>query len=95
VAPGQIVQVRVLEVDIEQKRISLSMKKEGSVSDTAKGRGAQGGQNAKGGRPGKPGQKRPAATVDQLAAKFKKEGKQKQNNVKLQFSLKSIMRSGR
>jgi uncharacterized protein len=95
VAPGQIVQVRVLEVDIEQKRISLSMKKEGSVTDTGNARGAQGGQNAKGGRPGKPGQKRPAATVDQLAAKFKKEGKQKQNNVKLQFSLKSIMRSGR
>ena len=44
---------------------------------------------------GPPRPKRPAATVDQLVKKFNETGKQKQNNVKLQISLKSLMRSGR
>jgi len=96
VSPGQIVQVRVLEVDVGQKRISLSMKKE--VSGEAKpgagqGRGAKPGPGQQGrGQGGKP--QRPAATLDQLKNKFKEE-KQKSNNVKLALSLKQLMRSGR
>ncbi len=85
VAPGQVVQVRVLGVDMEQKRISLSMKK--GTGSPAQG-GARGGK-----RPGKP--KKPQATVDQLVRKFSGAAPQKQNNVKLQVSLKSLMRSGR
>jgi hypothetical protein len=33
--------------------------------------------------------------MDQLKDKFGTDGKQKQNNVKLAFSLKALMRSGR
>ncbi len=101
---GQIVQVRVLDVDIAQKRISLSMKKESAVKPEGKGgqgqgrgQGQQGGQagQGQGGKPsfGKP--KKPTATVDQLKDKFAEDGKKKQNNIKLQFSLKQLMRSGR
>jgi uncharacterized protein len=99
VAAGQIVQVRVLDVDVEQKRISLSMKKESSVQAGGK-QGAQKGQGGKPGQKGGPGQgprqpKKPHATVDQLKDKFGGADKQKQNNVKLAFSLKALMRSGR
>jgi protein Tex len=99
VAAGQIVQVRVLEVDVQQKRISLSMKKESMP---------KGGQEAqqRGGKPGQPQQapgkgkgpvapKKPHATVDQLKQKFSEDGKMKKNNMKLAFSVKSMMRSGR
>jgi len=103
---GQIVNVRVLDVDVQQKRISLSMKKESAPK--AEGKGAPKGQGGKGqgpggqkgpggqgfGGPGK-GPRKPHATVDQLKDKFGSDSKQKQNNVKLAFSLKQLMRSGR
>jgi protein Tex len=101
VSPGQIVQVRVLEVDVGQKRISLSMKKESTGEAPAKGQGQgrggkpqQQGQAGRGpgGKPGKP--QKPTATLEQLKDKFA-EGKQKSNNVKLAMSLKQLMRSGR
>jgi protein Tex len=85
VAPGQVVQVRVLGVDMEQKRISLSMKKGSGSRQQGGARGSK--------RPGKP--KKPQATVEQLVRKFSGATQQKQNNVKLQVSLKSLMRSGR
>ncbi len=116
VAAGQIVQVRVLDVDVQQKRISLSMKKESAVA-TGEGKRGQGpGQKGQGGRAGqgpggqqgqrgpggngpggqgKGGPKKPLATMDQLKDKFGGDAKQKQNNVKLAFSLKALMRSGR
>jgi uncharacterized protein len=88
-APGQVVKVRVLSVDMEQKRISLSMKKEAAPKKQAEGK-----RDSRGHKPaGKP--KKPLATMDQLVNKFNSEGKKKQNDVKLQFSLKSLMRSGR
>jgi len=110
---GQIVNVRVLDVDVQQKRISLSMKKESAVKAEGKGQGqgprGQGGKSGQGpggqkgpggqgfggqGGPGK-GPRKPHATVDQLKDKFGSDSKQKQNNVKLAFSLKQLMRSGR
>jgi uncharacterized protein len=91
VAPGQVVQVRVLGVDMEQKRISLSMKKEPGAAK-GESRGAQGKGKGPG---GKPAPKKPAATIDQLKNKFAASGPQKQNNVKLAVSLKSLMRGGR
>ena len=96
VTAGQIVQVRVLDVDVSQKRISLSMKKESAVKPDGK-KAAPGGKGPQGKGPGgKPGQpRRPHATVDQLKDKFGGEEKSKQNNVKLAFSLKQLMRSGR
>ena len=99
VTAGQIVQVRVLDVDVSQKRISLSMKKESAVKE-----GGRPGQNQGGGKKGaplgkgpggKPQPRKPHATVDQLKDKFGGEEKKKSNNVKLAFSLKSLMRSGR
>jgi uncharacterized protein len=91
VAPGQVVQVRVLGVDMEQKRISLSMKKDASApSKPGEGRGAK---DTRGKGPVKP--KKPTATLDQLKDKFKSVGQQKQNNIKLAVSLKSLMRGGR
>jgi uncharacterized protein len=107
VAAGQIVQVRVLDVDVEQKRISLSMKKESAQKPEGKGQGGQRGQGGKQGQgpggqkgPGgfggqNKGPRKPHATVDQLKDKFGGDAKQKQNNVKLAFSLKALMRSGR
>jgi uncharacterized protein len=109
VAAGQIVQVRVLDVDVEQKRISLSMKKESTVQAGGPGGGkreggqqkGQGGKPGPGGRGGQQGQggqrppKKPHATMDQLKDKFAGDEKQKKNNVKLAFSLKALMRSGR
>ena len=90
VSPGQVVKVRVLGVDMEQKRISLSLKKESAAPKVNEPkRGEAKGRPA----PGKP--KRPVATVDQLVKKFNLNAKEKTNNVKLQFSLKSLMRSGR
>jgi uncharacterized protein len=93
VTAGQIVQVRVLDVDVSQKRISLSMKKESAVKPDGKKPGQGGQGRGPGGKPGQP--KRPLATVDQLKDKFGGSEKQKQNNVKLAFSLKQLMRSGR
>lgn len=88
VAPGQVIRVRVLAVDMDQKRISLSMKKEAAPKK------AEGKKDTKGFKPAsKP--KKPHATVDQLLNKFSNDGKKKQNDTKLQFSLKSLMRSGR
>jgi uncharacterized protein len=96
VAPGQVVQVRVLGVDMEQKRISLSMKKNaGRVEgpgDARRGDG-KGRDGGKGGN--RPAPKKPKATVDQLVQKFSGAAPQKQNNIKLAVSLKSLMRSGR
>ncbi|HEX2613002.1 MAG TPA: Tex family protein [Fibrobacteria bacterium] len=93
VAPGQVVQVRVLGVDMEQKRISLSMKKgapQGAAQADGKGR-------PQGKGPGKPGKQpaKPKATMDDLLQKFAAAGPQRQNNVKLAVSLKSLLRSGR
>ncbi len=89
VAPGQVVKVRVLGVDMEQKRISLSMKREAAPKKQAETK-----KDPRGHKPvGKP--KKPHATVDQLVKKFNTDGKKKQNDVKLQFSIKSLMRSGR
>jgi uncharacterized protein len=82
---GDIVKVRVLAVDVEQKRISLSMKKEGGSTGGA-GRSGKRKQGNK---------KRKPATLDQLKNKFESKGKNQKNNVKLKFSLKSIMKSGR
>ncbi len=84
VAPGQVVQVRVLGVDMEQKRISLSMKTASSGEGRPQGKGRPGSRPAK-----------PKATVDQLVQKFSGTAPKKQNNVKLAVSLKSLMRSGR
>jgi uncharacterized protein len=96
VAPGQVVQVRVLGIDMEQKRISLSMKKNtGRVEGPGDGQGGRGGQGKGGNRPGAKPAKKPAATLDQLKDKFAGAGPQKQNNIKLAVSLKSLMRSGR
>ncbi len=97
VSPGQVVQVRVLTVDVEQKRVSLSMKKLAAVA-APKGNKASKGDNkpeSKGGRPNAPKPKRPVVTVDQLVNKFNGKSKSQQNNVKLSFSLKELMRSGR
>ncbi len=101
VTAGQIVQVRVLEVDAQQKRISLSMKKE-SAPVQARGdkqdgqRGGKPGQGpAQGKGPGKQPPKKPHATMDQLKEKFAEDSKMKKNNMKLAFSVKSLMRSGR
>ncbi|MCD6024199.1 MAG: tex protein [Fibrobacteria bacterium] len=92
VAPGQVVQVRVLGVDMEQKRISLSMKKD--TAAPVKGEGRGGNRDTRGKGPAvKP--KKPVATLDQLKDKFAPAGQQKQNNIKLAVSLKSLMRSGR
>jgi len=90
VAPGQVVQVRVLGVDMEQKRISLSMKTAAAGEGAARGEGRGKGGNRPGAKPAKP-----KATVDQLMQKFAATGPQKQNNIKLAVSLKSLMRSGR
>ena len=57
------------------------------------GKGPQGKGPGQGGKPGQP--KRPLATVDQLKDKFGGKEKEKTNNVKLAFSLKQLMRSGR
>ncbi|MDB5051261.1 MAG: binding domain protein [Fibrobacteres bacterium] len=109
VAAGQIVQVRVLDVDVGQKRISLSMKKESTAQaggqregGPQKGQGGKAGQGPGGQGRGGQGQgqaqrapKKPHATVDQLKDKFAGDEKQKKNNVKLAFSLKALMRSGR
>lgn len=92
VAPGQVVQVRVLGVDMEQKRVSLSMKKDRAHARSGAKGGAGHGKNP-GKRSGKP--KKAQATVDQLVRKFSGTAEQKQNNVKLAVSLKSLMRSGR
>jgi protein Tex len=101
VAAGQIVQVRVLEVDVQQKRISLSMKKESvpKGGQETQQRGGKPGQ-PQGQAPGKGGKapaapKKPHATVDQLKEKFSEDSKMKKNNMKLAFSVKSFMRSGR
>ncbi len=88
VSTGDIVQVRVLEVDAQQKRISLSMKKE-SATDAAQKPGAKKVDPKKKNGPKK------LATVDQLLNKFGGGVEKKSNNVKLQFSVKSLMRSGR
>ncbi|MDQ3002405.1 MAG: RNA-binding transcriptional accessory protein [Fibrobacterota bacterium] len=132
VAAGQIVQVRVLDVDVEQKRISLSMKKESAEKPAGNlgGRREGGGQRGQGQGQGRgPGQgerqgqgqgqggfqgqgqgrggqgqnqnqnqrtpKKPTATVAELKDKFATDDKKKQNNIKLAFSLKALMRSGR
>jgi uncharacterized protein len=101
VAPGQVVQVRVLGVDMEQKRVSLSMKKNVVRAEGGQGEGGRRGDAGRGGKPGQgrgPGgkpPKKPAATLDQLKDKFAPAGQQKQNNIKLAVSLKSLMRSGR
>ncbi len=92
VAPGQLVQVRVLAVDADQKRISLSMKKEAALPPAEKKKRA-GGRGQEPAKPAKP--RRPQATMDQLVKKFNDTGKQKSNNVKLQISIKELMRSGR
>ncbi len=98
VAAGQIVQVRVLEVDVQQKRISLSMKKEsqpkGDRQDGQKG-GKPGQAQPQGKGQGKQPSKKPHATVDQLKDKFGGDANMKKNNMKLAFSVKSLMRSGR
>ena len=39
--------------------------------------------------------KKPTATVAELKDKFATDDKKKQNNIKLAFSLKALMRSGR
>jgi uncharacterized protein len=98
VAPGQVVQVRVLGVDMEQKRIALSMKKNvGRIEGPGDGqRGdGKGGQGGRGNRPGAKQPAKPKATVDQLLQKFAGAAPQRQNNIKLAVSLKSLMRSGR
>ncbi len=79
ISTGDVIKVRVLSADAEQKRISLSMREE---SDSNGPKGFK--------RP-----KRKKATINQLKTKFSTDSKKKQNNVKLKFSLKSIMKSGR
>jgi len=88
----------VLEVDVQQKRISLSMKKEsqpkGDRQDGQKG-GKPGQAQPQGKGQGKQPSKKPHATVDQLKDKFGGDANMKKNNMKLAFSVKSLMRSGR
>jgi uncharacterized protein len=88
---GDIVKARVLSVDREQKKISLSLRSEGQAG--REGRGQRQKQDKKKGprRPKKPRH----ATLDQLKNKYSGEEKKKQSNVKLKFSIKSIMKSGR
>ncbi len=81
---GNIVKARILSADPERKKISLSMK----TSITA--------DNKKTAEKRKPKIKKPPlATVGQLKKKFNDDAHKKQNNIKLKFSLKSIMKSGR
>jgi len=96
VAAGQIVQVRVLEVDVQQKRISLSMKKESQPREGQQNQGGAAGQGGQGrGGNSKQPPKKPVATMAQLKEKFAEDSKMKKNNMKLAFSVKSLMRSGR
>ena len=96
VAAGQIVQVRVLEVDVQQKRISLSMKKESQPKEGQQNQAGGQGQGGQGrGVNSKQPPKKPVATMAQLKEKFAEDSKMKKNNMKLAFSVKSLMRSGR
>ncbi len=82
--PGKILKVRVLAVQMEPKRISLSLKQPGEAKKFSQGK--KGKFQRK---------KRSHATLDQLKAKFDGKSKEKSNNVKLKISIKSIMKSGR
>jgi len=98
VSVGDVVKVRVMGVDVEQKRISLSMKTE----DAPQRRGPGKRHKGKGGHDNKSHIK-PSATIADLRNKFeqntggKKTGQQgkKTPPKKPQISLKSLMRSGR
>ncbi len=87
ITTGDIIKVRVIGVDVEQKRISLSMKKEGEMP-----KGTKNGK--KGNRPQRP-KKKKHATLNQLKNKFSDNKNKKQKPTKLAFSIKSIMKSGR
>ena len=74
VKAGDVVQVRVLEVDVKRKRISLSMRSEEGSSDkrdAAKAAAKESGQGQKTvpkrGKPKTPKQKKPAASDSALA----------------------------
>ena len=82
-AVGDIVKAKVISVDVEQKRIALSMKSDSPVTGSNKG------------KKGKSHQKSHSTLAD-LKQKFKGKENSKQNKaVKPSLSLKSIMRSGR
>ena len=89
VAVGDVVKVRVIGVDLDQKRISVSMKNETESPVRSGGRRKQGNKKQKG----------PTiashSTIADLKMKFNKDAGKKKKPVKLQHSLKSIMRSGR
>ncbi|MBB96063.1 MAG: RNA-binding transcriptional accessory protein [Rhodobacteraceae bacterium] len=58
VKAGDVVKVRVTEVDVPRKRIGLSMRKDGGASDRQEGRGrsqAEGPRGRRNGSPGGPG----------------------------------------
>lgn len=78
---GMILKVRILDVDVQKKRISLSLRKPGSPGAQKKG--------------GFKKKHKPAPTVNSLKKRFSQNSKEKQNNVKLKFSVKSIMKAGR
>jgi uncharacterized protein len=76
VAVGDIVEVRVLEVDLTRKRIALSMKKQSGTIANEKPAGAEQTVSAKGKiQPQKPPQsQRPVKTVNSLRESFLKAG---------------------
>ena len=65
VKPGQIVQVRVLQVDVERNRVNLSMRPEGSAAPVKAARPARRDQEQRTER--KPQVKRPQAKKPQAA----------------------------
>ncbi|MFC1584706.1 Tex family protein [Fibrobacterota bacterium] len=90
ISTGDVVKTRVLSADPDQKRISLSMK-DPSRDGKKPGRRDGKAEKRKSGQARKPRH----ATIDQLKKKYSKKGKQTHSNVKLKFSIKSIMKSGR
>jgi uncharacterized protein len=84
---GEVVKVRVLEVDQELKRISLSMKREEGAAPRPSGKKS----DRKGGGKPKPAEKKRPSSVEDLARKFGKEPK-KLKTAKPKFNVKSFMK---
>ncbi|MGL1901972.1 MAG: RNA-binding transcriptional accessory protein [Fibrobacterales bacterium] len=92
---GDIVKVYVMAVDVEQKRISLTMKQ--SSMDPGAAKRGPGKKGSKGGAGKKGAPQQGHATLADLKQKLKGKsaGPQKQQAVKPKISLKSVMRGGR
>jgi uncharacterized protein len=102
---GDIVKCRVMAVDVEQKRIALSMKSEAGEGGAGKGRPGEnrrgpGGHQGQGGRgPQDRGPKgpniNPTATLADLKKKLRGEDTKEVKPVKPTISLKALMKKGR